>query len=94
MESDPWYPKRRLASPDIDLGTDILDIGNMLRYEDLDDVALVGSSSGGMDITGVAERGPERIGHLICVDAFVPQDGQSIDDLGGAGDVPPRTGDI
>jgi pimeloyl-ACP methyl ester carboxylesterase len=43
----------------------------------------VGSSSGGMVITGVAERVPERIGHLMYMDAFVPQDGQSIADLLG-----------
>ena len=72
-----------LASPEIDLETHILDIVNVLRYEDLHDVVLVGSSGGGMVITGVAERVPDRIGHLIYLDAFVPQDGQSIGDMLG-----------
>ena len=72
-----------LASPEIDLDTHILDVANVLCYEGLYDVALVGSSGGGMVITGVAERVPERIGHLIYLDAFVPQDGQSIGDLSG-----------
>jgi len=72
-----------LASPEVDLDTHVLDIVNVLRYEDLHDVTLVGSSGGGMVITGVAERVPERIGHLIYLDAFVPQDGQSIGDMLG-----------
>jgi pimeloyl-ACP methyl ester carboxylesterase len=46
-------------------------------------VVLVGISSAGMVITGVAERAPERIGHLIYLDAFVPQDGQSFVDVVG-----------
>ena len=72
-----------LASPEIDLDTHILDVANVLCYEGLYDVALVGSSGGGMVITGVAERVPERIGHLIYLDAFVPEDGQSAADMMG-----------
>lgn len=72
-----------LASPEIDLETHILDIVNVLRYEDLYGVILVGISGGGMAITGAAERVPERIGHLVYLDAFGPQDGQSIGDLLG-----------
>jgi pimeloyl-ACP methyl ester carboxylesterase len=72
-----------LASPEVDLETHVLDVVNVLRYEDLYDVILVGISSGGMIITGVAERVPERIGHLIYLDGIVPQDGQSIGDLVG-----------
>ena len=70
-----------LASPEIGLETHILDVVNVLRYENLQDVILVGSSSGGMVITGVAERVPEKIGHLIYLDAVVLQDGQSFVDL-------------
>jgi len=72
-----------LASPEIDLDTHVLDVVNVLRYEDLHDVILVGISSAGMVITGAAERVPERIGHLIYLDAFVPQDGQSFVDVTG-----------
>lgn len=75
--------RAHLASPEIGLETHILDIVNVLRYEDLHDVILVGISGGGMAITGAAERVPERIGHLVYLDAFVPQDGQSIGDLLG-----------
>ena len=36
-----------------------------------------------MVITGVAERAPDRLAHLVYLDAFVPQDGQSLADLVG-----------
>lgn len=67
-----------LGHPDIDLNTHIEDVVNVLVYEDLQDVALVGYSYGGMVVTGVAEQIPERIGQLIYLDAIVPEDGQSI----------------
>ena len=70
-----------LASPAIDLATHIQDIANVLYYEDLSDVVLVGMSYSGMVITGVAERMPERLRHLIYVEAAVPEDGQSFLDL-------------
>ncbi|GAA5114979.1 alpha/beta fold hydrolase [Pseudonocardia adelaidensis] len=45
------------------------------------DVVLCGHSYGGMPITGVADRMPERIRHLVYIDAFVPHDGESWWDL-------------
>jgi pimeloyl-ACP methyl ester carboxylesterase len=70
-----------LARPDVDLDTHVLDVVNLLIAEDLRDVVLVGHSYGGMVITGVAERAPERIARLIYLDAFVPHDGESLLDL-------------
>lgn len=58
-----------LASPDIDLNTHILDVVNTILYEDLHDIILMGHSYGGMVITGVADSIPERISHLIYMDA-------------------------
>jgi pimeloyl-ACP methyl ester carboxylesterase len=72
-----------LRHPGITLDTHVQDIVNVLRYEDLREVVLVGWSYGGMVITGVAERAPERLAHLVYLDAFVPQDGQSLADLAG-----------
>jgi pimeloyl-ACP methyl ester carboxylesterase len=72
-----------LASPAVDLDTHILDVVNVIRYEDLQDVILVGISSAGMVITAVAERVPERLRHLIYLDALLPQDGQSLADVVG-----------
>ena len=45
--------------------------------EDLDDVILVGHSYGGVIITGVAGRVPERIRTLVYLDAVVPESGVS-----------------
>jgi len=72
-----------LARPEIDLNTHIQDVVNMLAYEDLREVVLVGSSYGGMVITGVAEGAPDRIARLVYLDAFVPRDGESAADLVG-----------
>ena len=72
-----------LAGPEIDLNTHIQDVKNVLVYEDLRQVNLVGYSSGGIVAAGVAELVPERISHLIYLDALVPQDGQSIADMAG-----------
>jgi pimeloyl-ACP methyl ester carboxylesterase len=70
--------RSHLGRPETNLETYIQDIANVLRYEDLNDVILTGHSFGGMVITGVADRMPERIRHLVYVDAPVPEDGQSL----------------
>jgi pimeloyl-ACP methyl ester carboxylesterase len=75
--------RAHLASPAVNLDTHILDVANVLFYEDLREVVLVGHSGGGMAITGVADRMPERLAHLVYVDAVVPEDGQSVLDLLG-----------
>ncbi|WP_211229732.1 alpha/beta fold hydrolase [Olivibacter sitiensis] len=67
-----------LASPQIDLSTHIKDVVNTILYERLHNVVLVGHSYGGMVITGVADSIPERIGQLIYLDAFLPEDGESV----------------
>ena len=72
-----------LANPDVDLNTFITDIVNVVLFEELYDVVLVGYSYSGMVITGVADRIPDRISHLVYLDAVVPQDGQSLTDLLG-----------
>jgi pimeloyl-ACP methyl ester carboxylesterase len=59
----------------------IQDILNVIRYEDLRDIVLIGHSYGGMVATGVADRARDRITQLIYLDAFVPDDGQSHLDL-------------
>ena len=73
-----------LARPDIGLTTHIEDVVNMILYEDLHDIVLVGHSYGGMVITGVADRVPDRIKRLVYLDAFLPKDGDSAMGLMGA----------
>jgi len=70
-----------LANPSIDLEAHIQDILNVIKYEDLRDIVLIGHSYGGMVATGVADRARDRIVQLIYLDAFVPDDGQSLLDL-------------
>jgi len=66
-----------LATPDINLTTHVNDVVNTILFEDLRDVVLVGHSYGGMVITGVADRVPDRIGRMVYLDAFLPNDGES-----------------
>ena len=66
-----------LARPDIDLSTHIEDVVNTILFEELDDIVLVGHSYGGMVVTGVMDRMPERIRHVIFLDAMAPNDGES-----------------
>jgi pimeloyl-ACP methyl ester carboxylesterase len=73
--------RAHLVNCGVDLGMHINEIINLLHYEDLSDVTLVGNSYGGMVISGVAARAPERIKRLVYLDAYVPDDGQSEQDL-------------
>lgn len=73
--------RAHLAGPSVDLDTHVQDIVNVLEFEDLKDVVLIGHSYGGMVITGVAARVPERLKQLIYLDAMVPKDGQCLLDL-------------
>lgn len=67
----------------VDLSLHVRDVLNLLDWEDLSDVVLCGHSYGGMVITGVADRVPDRIRALVYLDAMVPDDGQSAFDLVG-----------
>ena len=73
--------REHLASPSNDLETHIQDMLAVIKYEDLNDIVLVGHSYGGMVATGVADRAQNRIAQLIYLDAFVPGDGQCLFDL-------------
>lgn len=76
--------RAHLATPEVDLDLHIADVLGVLQAEDLSDIILVGHSYGGMVATGVADRARERIRQLIYLDAFVPNDGQSLADLAGS----------
>jgi pimeloyl-ACP methyl ester carboxylesterase len=73
--------RAHLANPSIDLETHITDVLNVIHYEDLRDIVLLGHSYGGMVATAVADRARDRVAQLIYLDAFVPRDGQSLFDL-------------
>lgn len=73
--------RSHLSSPKIDLSMHIQDVVNLLEWENLNDVILVGHSYGGMVITGVSDRVPQRIKRLIYLDALLPTDGESVNDI-------------
>lgn len=76
--------RSHLVSKDIGLDTHILDIIQVLEYEGLNKVILVGHSYGGLVIGGVAEKVPERIRRLVYLDAYIPQDNKSAFDKFGS----------
>ena len=73
--------RTHLASPAVDLSTHVRDVANLMEWEELSDVTLVGHSYAGMVITGVADRVPYRLASLVYLDAVLPGDGQSALDL-------------
>lgn len=78
--------RSHLTGPHIDLAVHVDDVVNAILYEDLSGIVLVGFSYGGMVVTGALEHLADRVVELVFLDAFVPDDGQSVDDLRG---VPP-----
>jgi pimeloyl-ACP methyl ester carboxylesterase len=76
--------RAHLAHKDINLETHIEDVMQVLHYEDLRDVILLGHSYGGMVATGVADRARDRIKHLVYLDAYVPEEGKSAHDYAPA----------
>jgi pimeloyl-ACP methyl ester carboxylesterase len=70
--------RSHLLSKSIDLDVFITDVANVLKWEDLNDVILVGHSFGGNAISGVADRTRARIRRLVYLDAVVLENGQSV----------------
>jgi pimeloyl-ACP methyl ester carboxylesterase len=73
--------RSHLLSPAIDVDTHILDVVNEMKWQELNDVVLVGHSYGGMVISGVAEKMEKAISSLVMLDAFMPEDGQGVLDI-------------
>ena len=72
-----------LAPAAINLDLHIKDVVQVLEYEGLEQVILVGHAYGGMVITGVASAAggcPERLGRLVYVNGVVPRDGEAMVD--------------
>jgi pimeloyl-ACP methyl ester carboxylesterase len=65
--------RAHLASPLVDLSTHVRDVVNLVLYEDLRDVVLLGFSYGGFVVTGALEHIADRVSHLVYLDAFVPE---------------------
>jgi pimeloyl-ACP methyl ester carboxylesterase len=70
-----------LSRPEVDLDTHIDDVLNLLHYEDLHDVVLVGHSYATQVITGVADRRPDLVRRLVYVDTGPLPDGAAQQDF-------------
>jgi pimeloyl-ACP methyl ester carboxylesterase len=73
--------RSHLATPEVDLDTYITDVVNLVEFEDLRDIVLVGHSYAGHLVTGVADRIPDRISVLCYLDAGPSPDGVAFLDL-------------
>ncbi|KAB8196331.1 alpha/beta fold hydrolase [Nonomuraea phyllanthi] len=73
--------KAHLLGPEVGLDTHVADIVGLITEEDLTDVVLVGHSYAGLVISSAANQIPDRIAHLVYLDAMVPEDGESAADV-------------
>jgi pimeloyl-ACP methyl ester carboxylesterase len=73
--------RSHLLTRSINLSTHITDITNMIRWEDLRQIVLVGHSYGGMVVTGVADAMSDKVSALVYLDAFLPTAGKSFHDI-------------
>ena len=70
--------RSHLISKDVNLTTHITDVVNVFKHEDLSNVVLVGHSYGGIIISGVAEQLADKISSIVFLDAFLPEDGETL----------------
>jgi pimeloyl-ACP methyl ester carboxylesterase len=75
--------RSHLLAPGIDLATHVADVVNVMRWERLTDVVLCGHSYGGVVISGVAEAMADAIRSIVFLDAFLPENGDTILKLTG-----------
>lgn len=73
--------RSHLFGAQINASTHVQDVVNVIEFEGLSDVILVGHSYGGSIVTAVADRLAERISALIYIDGFIGQDGKSLFDM-------------
>ena len=73
--------RRHQLRPGITVETHAQDIAELMFYEDLRDVVLTGTSSGGMVACRAAEMARERIGRLVFVDALALFAGERVGEI-------------
>jgi pimeloyl-ACP methyl ester carboxylesterase len=73
--------RTHLATPQTDLSLHVRDVVSAIEYEGLRDLVLVGHSYGGMVISMVADQMPDRVSHLVYLDALLPLEGESMYDV-------------
>src|SRR5262249_42399187 len=70
--------RSHLIDGKVNLGTHVRDIVNVIKWESLNGIVLVGHSYGGFIISGVAEEMREAIGSIVFLDAFVPENSDNL----------------
>jgi pimeloyl-ACP methyl ester carboxylesterase len=78
---DGCAERRHLVRPGITVGTHGREVAQLLFYEDLKDVVLVGTSSGGMVMVKAAELGRERVARVVFVDALALLPGERVNEI-------------
>lgn len=71
----------KLIRPGITIAAQGQEVADMLFYEDLQDIVLVGTSTGGLVTCKIAELARERISRLVFVDALAPQPGERVSEI-------------
>ena len=73
--------RSHLLRAGVNVSTHVTDVVNVLKWERLSDVVLCGHSYGGLVVSGVAEQMSDKIGSIVFLDAFVPENGDSMAEL-------------
>lgn len=77
---DGCAERRHALRPGITTETHAAEIAELLFFEDLSDVVLVGTSCGGMVACRTAELARDRIGRIVLADALALFDGETVAD--------------
>lgn len=68
--------RSHLLSKDITLEIHIADIANLVTWENLTNICLVAHSYAGFPAAGALEHIHNRVGSIVWLDAFIPENGQ------------------
>jgi pimeloyl-ACP methyl ester carboxylesterase len=77
--------RAHLLAKDVNLTTHVNDVVNLVKWENLKDIVLVGHSSAGFVITQAAEQIGASVASIVYLDAFVPQPGDNLISLANPG---------
>ena len=73
--------RHRLIRPGITIAAQGREVADMMFYEDLREVVLVGTSTGGLVICKIAELARDRISRIVFVDALAPQPDERVSEI-------------
>jgi pimeloyl-ACP methyl ester carboxylesterase len=73
--------RSHLMRAGINVSTHVTDVVNLIKWERLSNIVLCGHSYGGMVISGIAEQAADKIASIVFLDAFVPDNGDSMENL-------------